>query len=99
MRPLPKHHELQDLWDRIWKDSSGRVVIWQMPNWWLIGWATATTVSLFFEGHLADILAGGASVALIVWSGLEITKGVNYFRRGLGLVVLIFSLMTLIKTI
>jgi hypothetical protein len=27
------------LWDRIWRDKYGDVVIWQTPNIWLVGWA------------------------------------------------------------
>jgi ABC-type uncharacterized transport system permease subunit len=90
---------MHDLWDKFWRDEEGRVVIWQTPNAWLIGWATATFVSLFFNGRTADVLTFIGSVSLIVWSVLEVTKGANYFRRLLGLVVLIFSIASLIKSL
>ncbi|HEX4774791.1 MAG TPA: hypothetical protein VH234_04710 [Candidatus Saccharimonadales bacterium] len=86
-----------NLWDEIWKDKRGHVVIWQTPNPYLIAWAVLTLISLFFNGHTADIFSGAADVALIVWASLELFKGVNYFRRALGLVVLVAAIMSLIK--
>jgi hypothetical protein len=88
---------VQDLWDRIWRDENGKIVIWQRPNLWLIGWAVLTTISLFISGRGADIFSWLAEISLIIWSLLEITKGANYFRRVLGLLVLIFAVMSLIK--
>lgn len=86
------------LWDRIWKDRQDRVVIWQNPNAWLIGWAVLTMVSLLLSrGLVADICSWAASASLIVWSFLEISRGVNYFRRVLGAVVLVFAIASLIK--
>jgi len=85
------------LWDRIWKDKHGRhVVIWQWPNAYLWAWLILTVVSLFFNGRTADILSGAGSVVLIVWAVLELTKGVNYFRRALGAVVLVWAVLSLI---
>jgi hypothetical protein len=88
-----------ELWDKFWRDDKGRVVIWQFPNAWLIGWAVLTCISLFFSGKTADVFSWAASASLIVWSILEVTKGVNYFRRALGLLVLIFAIASLIKSI
>lgn len=90
------HH--RSLWDRTWKDKNGRVVLWQTPNAWLIAWAAITTLSLFFTRGTADILSGIASAALIVWSLLEIFKGVNYYRRVLGIAVLAYALAALLKS-
>ena len=90
---------MNNLWDKIWKDDQGHVVIWQMPNYWLIGWAVATFVSLFFNGSVANVLSVIASIFLIVWAGLEVSRGVNYFRRSLGLVILIFSILSLIRSL
>lgn len=92
---------MQELWDKIWKDKKGHVIIWQMPNRYLIGWAGFSVVSLMFNERsaAANIFSWAASAALIYWSFLEIYKGVNYFRRVLGFVVLIFALMSLIKSI
>jgi hypothetical protein len=94
--PPPTHR--RSLWDKIWKDKNGHVVIWQMPNVWIIGWAVLTTVSLFFIGRTADVISGVASVSLVVWSVLEILRGTNYFRRFLGLIVIIYAVAALIRT-
>jgi hypothetical protein len=87
----------QALWDRIWRDRKGNIAIWQWPNKWLTGWAIATVVSLLFNGTLADIFSWIAMALLLIWSLLELTKGDSYFRRGLGLVVLIFTIASIIK--
>ena len=89
----------QSLWDRIWKDNNGNVVLWQTPNKAIWAWAACTVLSLFFSGKVADIFGGIASIALIIWALLEIFCGVNYFRRALGLLILVFATMTAIKSV
>ena len=90
---------LENLWDKFWKDDKGHVVIWQMPNYWLIGWAVATFISLLFNGKTADVFSWIASAALIVWAIKEVLQGVNYFRRSLGAVILLYAIATLIKSL
>jgi hypothetical protein len=89
---------LEDLWHRTWYDNRENIVIWQMPNIWLIGWAVLTVISLLLNGKMADVFSWAASVLLIVWALLEIFRGANYFRRALGLLVLVFAIMTLLKS-
>jgi hypothetical protein len=92
----PRTHR-RSLWDKTWKDRNGRYAIWQTPNVWLIGWAVLTTLSLFFTRTTGSIMAGVAAASLIVWSLLEIFRGVNYFRRLLGLIVIIYAITALIR--
>jgi len=87
------------LWDRIWRDHQGRVVIFQWPNAWLIAWAILAVISLAVSGRLADVCSWASHASLIVWAIIELTKGVNYFRRALGLVVLIFAILSLINNL
>lgn len=89
----------RSLWDRIWKDEAGNVVLWQMPNKPIWVWVGFTLLSLFFSGKTADVFGGIASIALIIWALLEIFQGVNYFRRALGLLILYYSVMTAIKLV
>jgi hypothetical protein len=90
---------LGEVWDKIWRDDDGNVVIWQMPNVWLIGWAVLTFASLLFsKGHIANILTWAGEASLIIWCLLEIFKGVNYFRRALGIAVLVYAVITLLRT-
>lgn len=97
--PVPPRTHNRSLWDKFWKDKNGHVVLWQTPNPWLIGWAALTTLSLFFTGHTADILSTIASVSLVIWSLLEIFKGINYYRRLLGVAVLAYALAALLKSL
>jgi hypothetical protein len=89
----------QSLWDKFWKNRRGQIVIWQRPNIFLISWAALTFISLFVvsRGQLSDIFARAGGAILIIWSLLEMFKGVNYFRRLLGLAVLLFAIATLVK--
>lgn len=90
----------EELWDKIWRDKNGKIVIWQWPNVWLYAWAGLAMVSLFLnKGLLSDVFSWASHVALIVWALLEIFKGVNYFRRGLGAVVLIFAILSLLHNL
>jgi hypothetical protein len=91
--------DLENLWDNLWRDKEGRVVVWQTPNVFLIAWVVLTIVSLVVTGKAADIFSWLGLAALFIWSLLEIFKGVNYFRRILGLVVLVFAVLSLIKVV
>jgi hypothetical protein len=51
------------------------------------------------KAKVSDVFSLIGTASLIVWSGLEIISGVNYFRRALGLVVMIFSVMMVIKVL
>ena len=86
--------KLQNIWDKVWKDPEGKVVIWQWPNVWLMAWMIALAVSWFLPpGKLTDSLGLISFVALVVWALLEIFKGVNYFRRSLGLAILVMLIV------
>ncbi|MEH2168603.1 MAG: hypothetical protein V7K41_18495 [Nostoc sp.] len=76
--------------DKTFRDSNGKIVLGEMPNPPLILWIVASLLTLVFTtgkiNTLLDILANGA---LFTWAWLELFQGVNYFRRALGLAVLI----------
>lgn len=90
---------MQNFWNKFWRDDKGNIVIWQWPNIWLIGWAILTFISLVLTGSVSKFFMWAGEASLLVWSLLEILKGVNYFRRLLGFVVLIYLIMTVIKGI
>ncbi|MGC1177313.1 MAG: hypothetical protein WA843_04545 [Candidatus Saccharimonadales bacterium] len=85
------------LWDKIWRDRQGHVVLFQAPNIWIIIWALATVLLLFTNGDLADGLRVVARVALAGWAVLEITTGLNYFRRILGGIILLLTIGAIFK--
>lgn len=69
------------------------LVLLQKPNLPLIVWFVALVVSKILNSGVAQDTAEIISfVAILIWAGLEIFSGVNYFRRGLGLTVLLISL-------
>jgi hypothetical protein len=76
--------------DKAFRDDDGAIVIAQPPNLPIIIWAGASMLKLIAPSDQVrsglDFLAFGA---LFTWAWLELFEGVNYFRRTLGLVVLI----------
>ena len=80
------------LFDKIFRDSDGNIVIAQPPNLPIIISGMASILQLIFTSNLInvglDLIAFGS---LFTWAWLELFQGVNYFRRILGFVVLIGS--------
>jgi hypothetical protein len=78
------------LFDQVFRDSEGKIVLAQMPNLPLIVWIVASLLKIVFTTgkiHLGlDLLAFGS---LFTWAWEELFQGVNYFRRALGLLVLV----------
>jgi hypothetical protein len=76
--------------DKTFRDSDGNIVIAQMPNLPLIVWIVASILTLIFTtgvgNTVLDVVANGS---LFTWAWMELFQGVNYFRKSLGLVVLI----------
>jgi hypothetical protein len=76
--------------DKTFRDSNGNVVIAQMPNLPLIVWFVTSILTLIFTtGKINTVLDVVANGSLFTWAWMELFQGVNYFRRALGLVVLI----------
>jgi len=72
----------------IFRDNDGKVVVVQAPNkvFWIF--VVAWVVSVFVP-ELITL----AKIILAYWAYLEITGGVNDFRRLLGLAVLIWLIL------
>jgi hypothetical protein len=86
------------LFDRLFRDAAGQIVIWQPPNLPILIWVSATLLKLVFQtGQVKLVLDLLAFSSLLYWSFLEITQGVNYFRRDLGVVVLIALIVSVIQ--
>jgi hypothetical protein len=78
------------LFDRIFRDSEGQIVIAQPPNLPLIVWIVASLLTFVVTtGKInlgLDLVAFGS---LFTWAWEELFQGVNYFRRALGLIALV----------
>lgn len=78
------------LFDRTFRDSEGKIVLAQMPNLPVLIWLAATLLQLILpSGKIQTGLDLVAFGALFTWAWQELFEGVNYFRRSLGLVVLV----------
>ena len=78
------------LFDRIFRDSEGNVVIAQMPNPPLITGLAATFLQIIFpSGSIQTALYLVGFGALFAWAWQELFEGVNYFRRALGFIALV----------
>lgn len=76
--------------DRIFRDSEGNIVIAQMPNLPVLVGLTATFLQFIIpSGSIQTAFDWIGFGALFTWAWQELFEGVNYFRRGLGLVSLV----------
>jgi hypothetical protein len=67
---------------------TGRIVIAQFPNVPLMVWIVATALRWLVRGATDRVLGVIATIALIIWAGDEVVRGVNPWRRLLGAGVL-----------
>lgn len=78
--------EFVDFWFRT---SAGKIVIGQKPNTPMVVYSTAKTVaSIAPKGRLRDGARLVADASLTYWAVLELTDGVNRFRKLMGFATL-----------
>ena len=77
---------------KVFKDKNGKIVLGQKPNLPIIVWFTALLLTKITNSTLQDLFAIMSFGALFTWAWLELFQGVNYFRRVLGLLVLVMSI-------
>ena len=71
------------------RDSDGRLTLWQLPNPALCVWLVAVVLGWFdLSAAHATAVAGVRHGALLVWALDEVVRGASPFRRLLGAVVL-----------
>jgi uncharacterized membrane protein YGL010W len=86
------------LFDKIFRSANGEIVIGQIPNLPITIWFLATILKIFVKTEKINIgLDVLAAVSLFVWAIGELFQGVNYFRRGLGLLVLVWLVASKIQ--
>lgn len=75
--------------------TTGRVVVVQMPNLplWIFLGATVVRVVIQPKGLPGMIVSIIGTAALVVWAVLEIIRGESPFRRVLGTVVLLATVV------
>lgn len=80
--------------NRFFYDSNNAIVLFQWPNIPLSIWIICTLVTAYTSGTVQNISSLIATISLVIWTLLEITTGVNYFRRMLGLIILAYVILT-----
>jgi hypothetical protein len=87
----PEINRIDHIVNWLFRTADGKIVIAQFPNGPLWTWLGATileALTLSYSWHGAIGWIGTAALAW--WAYLEITQGVNGFRRILGSLVLIY---------
>ncbi|MBD2580616.1 hypothetical protein [Oscillatoria sp. FACHB-1406] len=78
------------LFDRIFRDSEGKIVIAQPPNLPMIVGIVATVLrSVLATGQIHTVFNLIAFGAWFTWAWEETFEGVNYFRRAIGAISLV----------
>ena len=78
------------------RDSEGRLTLWQFPNPALWVWLVAVVLGRFdLSAPHSTAVDGIPRGALLVWAVDEVVRGSSPFRRLLGAVVLAFQLVSL----
>ena len=77
--------------------TTGSITVAQFPNWSLATWIVATVVDRVVapKGTTGTVVHVVAVASLLVWAADEVVRGVNPFRRILGAVVGIITLVGL----
>lgn len=76
-----------------------RFPIVQFPNAPLAVAIAAAVVAPLVHGHIHAYATSIEDVALAAWAYVELAQGVNWFRRLLGLVVLVTTVMSVARAL
>ena len=86
---------MEKAWRTFVNGKDGEPVLWQRPNAPIILWAAAIVIAKFVHASpWHGVATGIGTLALGVWATMEIGWGASYFRRTLGLVVLIYTILS-----
>ena len=78
--------------------TTGRITVAQLPNWPLGVWLLTSLVMWLAhpQGWVHTVLVILSSAALALWAGDEVLRGVNPFRRFLGIAALAWLVFSLV---
>ncbi len=87
----------QSFADRFWQDKHGNLAIWQRPNIPLIVWFIAFVLTVILpDGSLERGISMIAEIAIVIWAIMEVGWGTSYFRRLLGVCILLLIISSYI---
>lgn len=79
---------------RFFTDKHGKIVLWQRPNVLLVCWAVSALLTKFLlTGDARTFVSHFGAVAIFLWAVFEIISGASPFRRVLGVVVLLLTVL------
>ena len=79
----------KNLGSHFFKDKNGKIAVAQLPNPPLIAFLVFRFLQMVASGTLQQMASVVAFGGLFTWARLELFQGANYFRRLLGIVVLV----------
>ena len=92
------YSDMTKLLGNFFKDSDGKYVLWQWPNIPLYGWVIFMALHRITSNTRLEDGFRILSIGFIfTWAYLEITEGISYFRKFLGLVVLAVTVVSFFK--
>jgi len=84
----------RSFWDKFWEDKHGRLAVWQKPNVFLIVWFVSILVQILLGGGtISNFARTIGTISIAIWAVLEVVSGASYFRRILGISVLLFTIV------
>lgn len=79
---------MNKLIEKLLKDKNGRIVLIQKPNIYIWIWLGLYLIAKIIDDKETKTgLQIAGNIILLYWAWLEVSQGVNYFRRLLGAVV------------
>jgi hypothetical protein len=80
--------------NKFWHDKHGNVVIMQRPNIPAIVWIVTFALTIILpDSSFERLLSALSELAVVIWAVMELGWGSNYFRRLLGLSVLLLIIV------
>lgn len=82
------------IYNGLFKDANGKVVIFQIPNIPLSVYVITVIVGRLTEGSVKQIAGYLGLISLSLFAILELFYGVTSFRKMLGLAVILFIIIS-----
>ncbi|MCA9387109.1 hypothetical protein KC669_03685 [Candidatus Dojkabacteria bacterium] len=83
------------LFDKCFRDSEGKIVLIQIPNLpLLLGILFLVLDFVFLDSVDSFMFYQLGKVFLFVWAYIEASEGINYFRKFIGLVAMLFLILS-----
>jgi hypothetical protein len=90
-------HKREDIVQKAFKNDKGEWALGAKPNLPLITWLVMLLLAQVLSGDVSKLASVIGRGALFTWAWLELFQGVNYFRRALGAIVIVFTVWTTVQ--